>query len=444
MTEHRALTDADKVFLSTLTNRLALGKSLGETYGGTRDVYDVLGYKKTLEFKDYRDRYDRDHIAARIVSAPAQATWKDLPRIIPLDNNGEPRKALDKKLQRLLRQLDKKVNLRASLERVDRISGIGQYGILVVGVNDSKKLNEPVLPGSIRSIDDILYLTPYAENNARINTIDKSPSSPRFGLPVEYEIDPSSNFVSTATADLVIPRQIVHYTRVLHVAEGLLENGIYGRPRLESVYNLFDDLAKVVGGSAEFFWRVADRGMQFDLDKDANLTPTEEAVFEENISDWVHGLKRFIQTRGVTAKALSAETADPRGPFNPIISLIAGAKAIPQRILMGAERGQLASSQDRASWDSVISNRQNIFAEPVMVRPFISMLISYGVIPNIDDYRIEWPLLTALTRIEEADIAQKKSLALVNYARHVKAMVEAKQEPVMSIEEFRSTLIDST
>ncbi len=444
MVEQIALTDEDKRYLSTLTNRLALGKSLGETYGGTRDVYDVLGYKKTLEFKDYRDRYDRDHIAGRIVSAPALATWKDLPRIIPLDNNEEPRKALDKKIHRLLRQLDKKVKLRSALERVDRISGIGQYGILVIGIRDGKALSEPVTSGSLRSIDDIIYLTPFAENNAKINSIDKEPTSPRFGLPVEYEIDPASNLTSTTTANLVIPRQIVHYTRVLHVAEGLLENNIYGRPRLESVYNLFDDLAKVVGGSAEFFWRVADRGMQFDLDKDASLTPAEEEIFEENISDWVHGLKRFIQTKGITAKALSAETADPRGPFNPIISLIAGATLIPQRILMGSERGQLSSSQDRASWDSVISNRQNIFAEPVMIGPLLSMLISYGVIPNIDDYRIEWPLLTALTRIEEADIAQKKSLALVNFARHVKAMVEAKQEPVMSIEEFRSTLIDST
>ena len=428
-------------FLSTLTSRLALGNTLGETFGGTRDTYAVLGYKKEITFELYLARYERYHIASRIVSAPAKATWKDLPVIIPLDNMGEPKKAAGKKLSRLIRRLDKNTNLRASFERADRISGIGRYGIIVVGIKDNRKLSEPA--GTIRSIEDILYFTPYAEGSIAIKAIEGSPNSPRYGLPTSYEVRPSSSEAPTVTSDLTLENFEVHHSRVIHVAEDLLENQIYGRPRLEKVYNLFDDLAKVVGGSAEFFWRIADRGMQFDLDKDTTLTPAEEEAFEDDISEWIHGLKRFIQTRGVTAKSLGAETSDPRGSFNPIISLIAGASLIPQRVLMGSERGQLSSSQDRASWDSTISNRQDVFAEPVMVRPLISMLIRLGAIPNIEDYEVEWPLLTALTRIEEADIAQKKSLALVNYARHTKAMKEAGSTPVMSIEEFRATLIDS-
>lgn len=441
MTEKRTLTEADKHYLTSLTNRLSLGNSIGETYGGTRDIYNILGYKKTLEFQDYLNRYDRDHIASRIIDAPAKATWKEFPRIIPLDDNGEIKKSQDKKLHKLLRRLDKRTNLRGSISRADRISGIGRYGILVVGIKDGRPLEDPV--GTIRSIDEIVYFTPYAENNAKIVSVETSETSPRFGLPTVYEISSNASDETVDPSALRIPSKKVHHSRVIHIAENMLENGIYGRPRLEKVYNLFDDMAKVVGGSAEFFWRIADRGMQFDLDKDTQLTDAEEEAFEEEIINWIHGLTRFIKTKGISAKSLGSETADPRGPFNPIISLMSGAVNIPQRVLMGAESGHLASTQDRASWNETISLRQDDFAEPVVVRPLMSLLVGLKVIPNIEDYTVRWPLVQPLTRMEAGDIAQKKSLALINYARHVKEMKAAGEKPVLSIDEFKTSLIDT-
>ncbi len=400
--QHRRMEALLKANASTIISRAALGSALGQTFGGARDIYTVLGYKKTLTFQDYKDRYDRDHIAGRVVDAYPQATWSHRPQIVV-------REGAKKKFDTVWKELDERLKINLQLDRLDRVSGIGQFGVLLIGVADGRKVENPI--GTVRNPDGVLFLSPYSEDSATINTLDNDTSSPRFGKPESYQIRTDDAGGTSQGKTLT-----VHHSRIIHVAEGLLENEILGTPRLKGVYNLFDDLMKVVGGSAEFFWRIADRGIQWDIDKDMEMDPDDLADLETEVDEYNHGLSRQVKTRGVTAKVLGSETADPRGPYTGLISLISGRTGIPQRILTGSERGQLASSQDRSSWNERVEERQRIFAGPSILRPFIETLITIKALPKVK-FDLEWPRLLPQTEDERSTIAARVANAILNVSK---------------------------
>ena len=62
--------------LSTLVSRAELGSRIGlQSYNGDRDIYQALGYMKTILYEDYAARYIRQDIAKAIIDRPAKATW---------------------------------------------------------------------------------------------------------------------------------------------------------------------------------------------------------------------------------------------------------------------------------------------------------------------------------------------------------------------------------
>src|SRR5690606_38139347 len=101
------------------------------------------------------------------------------------------------------------------------------------------------------------------------------------------------------------------------------------------------DLEKIIGGSAETFWLVANRGIHANVDKEMDLDENDAAALSEEIDEYLHDLRRVIRTRGVDINSLGSSTVDPEGVFAPLMSIIAGTTGIPKRILMGAEIGQL-------------------------------------------------------------------------------------------------------
>ncbi|PRX18118.1 hypothetical protein BX659_14624 [Orenia metallireducens] len=64
-------------FNSIISDRAKLSKLLGKSFGGKRDYYDKLGYKKELNFDDYWTKYDRGDIAKVVIDRPVDKTWKD-------------------------------------------------------------------------------------------------------------------------------------------------------------------------------------------------------------------------------------------------------------------------------------------------------------------------------------------------------------------------------
>ncbi len=422
-------TNQQLVALSALIQRANLASRLGQQFGGKRDIYNALGYKKDLTYDDYYNCYDRQDIAGRVVDMPASATWRNVPKIKEDDDEEK-----DTAFEEAWKGLSKRLKVWHYMERADRLAGIGRYAVLVIGVRGSGTLSDPLEKSSLKKPEDIIYLSPFSERSAEIATWETDPGSPRFGRPLTYKIDFAGDLKGSVR--FTAGQQIVHHTRVIHVADGLLEDEVFGRPRLRRVINLFYDMAKVAGGSAEMFWQGAFRGLHADLRDEHELGPDDEKNMTTEIDEYIHGLRRYIRTQGIDLKTLGGETPDPRGVFEVLISLISGATGIPKRILIGSERGELSSSQDETNFNSYIHERQIHFAEPMVLRPFIDKLIEFGALPEPKEpYKVEWPNLFELDDKDKAEIADKKAATIQKYASTITA------EEVVPIPEFREKIL---
>ena len=63
--------------VSALLGRFQFLQRAGVTFQGKRDLYEAFGYARELTPKDYRDRYERDGIAARVINCYPRATWRE-------------------------------------------------------------------------------------------------------------------------------------------------------------------------------------------------------------------------------------------------------------------------------------------------------------------------------------------------------------------------------
>lgn len=397
--------------------RKGLSKYLGSQYEGDRDLYDALGYeeRENVPTEKYFAKYRRQDIATRLVEAAPNTTWKGEPSV-----EGDGDEESQSEFESDYEDLKDEHRLLYNFRRADILSRIGRFGVMLVGFDDGRELSEPVDEGKIRGLDDILYLSPYGEDRVEEPTLDSDTSSERYGKPESYTVEVGEDGYT----------EEVHHSRVIHIAENPLDNEVYSRPTLESVLNRLDDLEKVAGGSAEMYWRGAYPGMAFNIDPEFEGGEDALDEFSDSIEEYMHGMKRYMKFRGTEVEQLSSEMEDPSPLINAYIELLASAKNIPQRILMGSERGELASSQDIRNWYSRISERRTNFAEPVIVRPLVNLLVKVGALtaPTDDSYSVVWPALYEEDQNDKATIQQTRANALTQFASTLELPEQAKLE----------------
>jgi hypothetical protein len=408
---------------SVLNQRFSWASMLGKLFGGTRDLYKTFGYTHTILYRAAWARYRRQDIASRIIDAPVNALWSSPPTVSSGDATWDA----------AWNDLVINRGLWGAIARADKMAGLGDYSILLLGFENTSKLDLPAgsVPGR-----KVLYFQPYDYGATLINKIVSDPGNSRYMQPELYHVQPIFDQVRP-TAGINVQPFNVHYSRVLHIAENILNDTIFGNPRIERVWNLLDDLLKVCGGTAETFWLTANRGMQIDVDKEMELTPEDEKNLTEEVQDYIDNIQRVIRTRGVKVNNLGSTSPSPQQVFNMIISLMSGATGIPQRILLGSEMGQLASSQDRNNWAERIIERRKNFGEPMVLWPLIRNLTEAGVLPSKAglNITISWPDAFQLTPLEIAQASTQTGLAANNLT---KAM---QQKPgIMTVPEARKIL----
>jgi len=379
--------------LGEFSNRLQFAGVAGLTFKGARDLYNALGYTRTLTLKDYRDRFKRGGIAARIVEAFPDATWSGGAEIVE-DEDPEISTALEDDFE----DLDERLGVWEVFHRADILAGIGTFSVIVIGA--AGKLDEE-LP-MMGSQEDILYLSVYAPDEVTIQTWDIDPESERFGLPLTYQIQRKVNNVQTMQNF----SRMVHWTRIIHVADGVLEDTITGTPRLEKVWNDLDNLDKVVGGGSEAFWLRVHQGYHWDIDPNIKVDDAVKTKLEQEAEEFAHQMRRTMATRGMKFTTTGSDVANFDPPVKALMSLISGATKIPQRILLGSERGELASTQDRENWNDRVVARRGGYATN-LVRDLVGRLMDYGALPEAEEYDVRWPDIKVLTEGEQADVATK-------------------------------------
>ena len=401
MSNIQALEEKIKT-MSVLVSRAQLLSKLGTQFGGNRDLYKELGYPNTVEYDDCFLRYRRQDIANAVINRPVTATWRGDIVLVEVDDDKET------PFEQKWIELYKRLRLKKVFSRLDRLSHIGRYGVLLFGFNDVQKQEDFAKPVS-SSVSDLLYVKPLGEKSAKIANWDINPNSERYGLPEYYDIT-----ISEKTGHVFTIR--VHHSRVLHVVDAELESEVEGEPELAPILNRLYDLEKLVGGSAEMFWRGARPGYHGKVDPEFKVTEDTERDLQAQIDEFEHNLRRFLISEGIDIQALAQQIADPTMHVDIQLQMISATTGIPKRILTGSERGELASTQDRENWEGHIASRREEFAEPCIVKPFVDKLIELKILPKPKvQYSIDWPTLATMSEKEQAEVAQTKSAALRNY-----------------------------
>lgn len=401
-----------RALASAITSRSNLFGAFDQQFGGDRSIYQACGYPQNILFEEMWNRYKRGDIAKRIVNAFPDETWLGKPEVI--DNEDPEETEFEKAWKTLVK--DNKVY--HYLKRVDRLSGIGRYGVLLLGFDGADPMEQP-----IAGKRKLLYLQPYKEDHVTIKKWDEDPKSERYGLPEIYEIDTGSvmkdedkGTTGTVQTDKL---KLVHYSRIIHIAEDCSESDVYGTPRLEVMWNRLMDLDKIMGGSGEMFWRGGFPGLALEMDSEANPDTQTITELDEEIEKYIHRLTRVLRLQGIEAKELTGDAKDPEGHVNVQLRIISAVTGIPVRILTGSERGELASTTDQRNWNKKVDERRKDYAEPMILREFINRMIEYGVLPKPQDgeYEVRWPDLDTMTEKESAEVDETRAKTLEHLAK---------------------------
>lgn len=404
--------------LESIVQRYNLASQMGIQYGGDRDIFQALGYVTNLSYAThYLPMYERHEIAQAVINRPVKATWNGSLELVESDDDQET--ALEKEWK----DLNTRLGLKTRFSRADTLTCLGEYGVLLLGLDDVKRKEDfkgPVQTGTRK----LLYVRPLGQGSATINKYEDDTNSERYGQPLIYQIQ---------LADLEGGAGItleVHYTRVIHIIVDPLESEVKGTPQLQVIYNRLMDLEKIVGGDAEMFWRGARPGYNASMKDGFTLTAAEQDKLKDQIDEYEHNLRRILVTRGMDYNSLAQQVADPKNHVDIQISAIAAVKSIPKRILMGSERGELSSGQDADEWKTYIYSRRLEHAEVHIVRPFVDRCIELGILPEPkDSYKVQWEDLFAMNEEQRVTLGQKRAEALRAYGTN--PAVEAVLSPEM-------------
>jgi len=390
--------------LQEASNRAALAARLGYQYGGDRDIYQALGYKTDLDFNDYATQYDRQDVAKAIINRPVSKTWQGQLQVLEMnDDKTTP-------FEKAYADLDRKLKFKHKFMRLDKLACLGEYAVMVIGFSDVQTLSD--MKNKVAVNSKVVYLKPYSQQNAKINRYVTSATDPRYGLPEIYDINVAANNGEDITTGQTVQ---VHHSRVIHVTVELLDSEVKGIPTLKAVFNRLKDLEKIVGGSAEMFWRGARPGYQAVVKEDYQMGPDDEDKLQTQINEYEHNLRRMLFNEGVEMKEMGTQVSSPKEHVDIQIQMISAITGIPKRILTGSERGELSSNQDEDAWLSIITNRRLEYAEPVIIRQLVDRLMEFGVLPKVEKYEVQWSDLFGKSAKELAEIGKTRATAIKEY-----------------------------
>lgn len=469
-----------------------------------RDINKECGYPDAIEPQAYRQIYDRNGIAKRVVHVYPEESWSTDPEIFESSDTDKT------DFEIAWTALQKKFNLFSYMQRLDKVSGIGRYGVLLLGVNDGLTLDQPLknideqgefqsirgavlnqaeseaptinvrisaeidhlrraymkwvsqgcprergavtnaepmpdsytgttpaprgvydtttttpapylptdqgVPATPKGGMQLNYLRVFDESLVVIDSYEKDLTNPRYGQPIFYNV----RFVDVVTAagatGTLTTVAKVHWSRIIHVADDLVSSEVLGTPRMQDVYNNLLDVRKILGPSAEMFYKGAFPGYSFEVPPNLEqYIEIDKEGMRKEFEAYSNGLQRYLALTGVQAKSLAPQVASPKDHFDTQVEAICISKAVPKRVFMGSERAELASTQDARAWNRRLNRRQNDHVVPHIIRPLIDRLIAVGILPIPAEYFVEFEDLNTPSDTERATVAQLETQALAAY-----------------------------
>ncbi|AXR80796.1 anti-CBASS protein Acb1 family protein [Natrarchaeobaculum sulfurireducens] len=394
--------------------RWAIAAYLGASLYDQRDIYDTFDWPRQPDAEWLYATYTRNPFAKPVVDRPAFTSWRDDPAIV--DQAEDEQTDFEEDVEKAARVLD----LWSYAERLDRLAGIGRYGVMVFVTSDVDSPDDLSTPleaeslstSGLDAVNQIKVFSEVSVDNIEWGGIGEA-SDGRWGKPVSYTIDFSPE--AETEEGRTDPTYDVHWTRTVAVpATRLLDDDFFGRPRLEPVINTLRDIEKVLGSIAELAFRGADKGLAISYDPE-KIDTTSEDFWDQNdeeMQEWHHGLKHQLETVG-DVQELGGDVADASGIFEPQLAALSSATGIPKRVFEGDPAGALASAEeDTQAYFGMIKERRSEYVTPHLVRPMLEWFVDNAIISppseDIDRVDVEWPALRVLSEQEQAELANKR------------------------------------
>jgi len=407
------------LILNAMTTRADL---LTQLFDPRRDINDECGYSATISIAEYSVMYNRE-IGRRVVNVYPEESWKRLPDIYE-DADAENETPFEASFS----AIDKKHHILHYLQRADELSGIGEFGVILWGVNDGLALNEPIegyesweeCTGKPQATQkstkrDVIYVRVLDQSQVVVSDTEKDVTNPRYGKPTLYSISLAAPGGSSAVSST---DQKVHWSRITHVTDNRGTSEVLGTPRQKPVWNRLYDLRKVLGGSGEMFWRGGFPGISLETQPGLENAELNEESTREMMFNYMNSLQRYIATTGMTAKSLAPQIADPSKSFEVQIKAICITLGVPYRVFMGVEEGVVAGNAATNAWISRLVNRQERYITPCIIDVALQRLIDIGVLEATvvpQGWIVEWPDLTAPSETERAEISVRKTEAMAKF-----------------------------
>lgn len=393
--------------------------------GNTKhDHYKDFGYPQSLTFQDMHRVYERNGFARAGVEKTVLKTWQDNPEI------WESEEPAESGLESDIRQRFTDLRIWQRLAEADRRSLIGGYAGVIFRFADSRRFSEPVerVPGGMLGLVEII---PAWAGQIEVAEWDDNEASENYGQPKMYRFNEAS--VGDQRQNRAFD---IHPDRVvIWSADGTVN----GTSLLAPGYNDLLDMEKISGAGGEGFWKNAKAAPVLEIDKDAKVADMALAMgvdpadladkMEDQVGDWNKGFDSLLMLMGMQAKTLSVSLPVPEHFFNVSLQGFAASINCPQKILVGNQTGERASTEDAADWNRSNMARRTGTCIPA-IRDVVNRLERVGILPE-RDWTVQWSDLT------ESSMGEKME-RIVSMADANAKSTAAGDGPVFLVEEMRA------
>lgn len=395
--------------MSTIRHQFA--SAIGLSHGNSRSIYKIYGYpdQNELSFEKFYQISSRNGTANFLTRKVPKLCWRDGFNFYE-SSEDDAKKILEKELKKIL-----KLKVVNALEKADILNRIGKFSVVYIGI-PGQDPETPIEKVSKANIDNI-YFKAFAFDGIEICKQVTDTENIRYGLPEIYQVrrvmrdGEQKDSISTAFK--------IHYSRIIHICEDSLDSEVEGMEYLRPVYNAILDLDKTRGGSSEAYFRNARGKYAFEIGDEYSKAfikdPTLKTEFSESVQKFTNNWQDHITATGAKVNSLSTEHHSPKDTIMAAYWEISNYSGFPIRVLIGEGSGQLAGSEDQLAVNALIADRQRTICVS-WVEDLFDRLSFIGLINLPEDYEIRFPIQTAVTEKQAAEIASKQADAIQKLA----------------------------
>lgn len=409
-------------------------------------LYSEFGYKKTLTFMDFYDKYRRQGIMGGTIDAFNAKAFESNPCII--EGAEENKNKKETITEREFAKLAKRTNLWGIYLDACVRRSVGSYSAIIMQIKDNRRWDEAA--DNVKP-EDIVKFIPCWQNQIQVSQYDQDEQSETYGEPVLWSYREIDFNAVAKEAPEPSGSKTIHASRVIYFGD-VYQNGtspVLGNLMLQKGFNDGATLEKIIGAGGEGAYKNAARHIAttFDKDTDYNKIADMLGVPIEDLADELDQITRDVNYNfdaglfgTASYQVLSASLPDMRDTYDNALASFAASFNLPSSWVAGAQTGERASTENEKQVAKRITSYREVTLEPEIYK----MLNHFGDIGMWQgvEWSIDWASLLEPSIAEKLENA--KLLAEINgpagdtfTISEIRVMAGFEAEPELTPEERR-------